>query len=203
MAKDVVLPLLGLTMEKGSVASWAKEEGDVVTKGDLLFEVETDKATQEVESQVSGYLAKILADVGDVLPVGTIIALIAETHEELEEIQSGRFSVEEYMCSLKDVKTSAGQKSVSDTGIQSKEEQDSSSTKPFPKKGEKVPVSPAARRVAAEHGLDLGQITGSGPRGRIMKDDVLKFLEASGTDSSTTEDEYLELTAIRRLTAEG
>ncbi|HBY92908.1 MAG TPA: hypothetical protein DEP84_02925 [Chloroflexi bacterium] len=199
MATDVVMPLLGLTMEKGTLVSWLKQEGDPIHKGEVLFEVETDKATQEVESQVTGFLAKILVEPGTTLPIGAMIAIIAESEAELRAIQQGSISVQEAVGSgparveLEERAPYQGEPTAPQAADQPTEA-------PTPVRG-RVPVSPAARRIAEEYNIALETITGSGPGGRIMQADVLQAIKARERVAAD-QSEYVELTPIRRLTAQ-
>jgi pyruvate dehydrogenase E2 component (dihydrolipoamide acetyltransferase) len=88
MAEELILPKWGLTMEDGVVHAWRKGEGDPVTAGEVLVEIETDKITTELESPCSGYLAKILVQSEETVPVGTLLALIAASKEEAAQLRS-------------------------------------------------------------------------------------------------------------------
>lgn len=88
MAENVILPKWGLTMEEGTVNSWVKQEGDTVTEGETLAEVETDKINNELPSPVSGVIAKILVPAGETIPVGTVLAIVAASAEEAEAIRN-------------------------------------------------------------------------------------------------------------------
>lgn len=88
MAENVILPKWGLTMEEGTVNAWVKKEGDAVTEGETLAEVETDKINNELPSPVTGVLAKILVEAGETIPVGTVLAIVAASAEEAESIRN-------------------------------------------------------------------------------------------------------------------
>ena len=134
MAKDVVMPALGMAQETGILVQWLKSEGDPVEKGELLMEVETDKATMEVEAPAAGTLANVTAAVGDEIPVGEVIALILAPGEEAPEEA--------------EVPARAG----------------TSAAPPAAKEGAATPATPLATRVAGDHDVDLAQVTGSGKR---------------------------------------
>ena len=87
MAEDVILPKWGLTMEEGTVRAWLKQEGDPVSEGETIGEVETDKITNELVAPISGILAKILAQADETVEVGTVLAIVAATAEEAEQIR--------------------------------------------------------------------------------------------------------------------
>jgi pyruvate dehydrogenase E2 component (dihydrolipoamide acetyltransferase) len=150
------MPKWGLTMKEGKISRWLKAEGDAVRKGEPLFEVETEKITNVVEATSGGVLFQIVAPAGTVVPVGAVVAVIAEPGEQparIEGIQMGEI----------------------------REGAPSSGTKPAPPKPEApaekkfMPASPAARRLAKDLGVDLARVSGSGPGGRITEADVQRF----------------------------
>jgi pyruvate dehydrogenase E2 component (dihydrolipoamide acetyltransferase) len=151
----VILPKLGLTMDEGRVIAWHKKEGDRVEKGQVLFEVETDKANMEIESAVSGVLRRILAPANTTAPVATVIALIADTADEpLPAVAEAIPSVAQAAPSLAERVPSVAVASL------------------LPADGERVRSSPAARKRAQELGVDIGALRGTGPGGRINIEDV-------------------------------
>lgn len=166
MPTQILMPALSPTMEEGTLAKWLVKEGDTVSAGDLLAEIETDKATMEFEAVDEGVIGKLLvAEGSEGVKVNTAIALLLEEGESANDMDA----------------PSPGSKA--DTPKQDKSDDDkapasadSASAKalPAPQKsdGERIFASPLARRIAADKGLDLTQITGSGPRGRIIKIDV-------------------------------
>lgn len=156
MATDVLMPKWGLTMKTGKLARWFKAEGDRVAKGEVLFEVETDKITNSVESPAGGILARILVSAGQTVPVQTIVAVVAEPGEA--PVQSAD-SDQPAATPLKPA-PSADKPKPDDRRRRAR---------PF------VRATPLARRMARERGIDLAEITGSGPHGRITKADVMAF----------------------------
>jgi pyruvate dehydrogenase E2 component (dihydrolipoamide acetyltransferase) len=182
MATEVVMPQLGMTMTEGTIVRWLKNEGDHVEKGELLLEVETDKTVMEVEARESGVLGRILVGSGVTLPVGQTIALIIQPGESLPPLP-----------------TPIASPSV--TGEKEAPSAQSSLLAPTPAEGEPeagIRASPLAKRMAREHGIALAKVSGTGPRGRITEDDVLRALQAK----AEVEDELRELNRIRKLTAE-
>jgi pyruvate dehydrogenase E2 component (dihydrolipoamide acetyltransferase) len=159
MISKVIMPKLGQTMEEGVIAQWAKKEGDRVEKGDILLEITTDKATLEVESYASGFLRKIIAQEGETLPVTQVIAYIADNMEE------------EIPKEVKDKRTEA--KKVEEEKEEVKEEVEKPPVR-LEEQETKIKISPLARKLAQEKGVDLTKIKGSGPGGRIVKEDILK-----------------------------
>jgi pyruvate dehydrogenase E2 component (dihydrolipoamide acetyltransferase) len=166
MAKAIIMPQVGQDIKTGIIVEWCVKENDYVNKGDIIAIVESDKATFEVEAYESGVLLKILYDAGAEVPVLDPIAYIGESGEDIEELEST------------DVSTN---KTIEITP--SRKEKVEKETKLTRKSG--AAVSPAAKRVAREYGVDLSEITGSGPDGRILKQDVLAAAEDRGqkTDS--------------------
>ncbi|TMC27339.1 MAG: 2-oxo acid dehydrogenase subunit E2 [Chloroflexi bacterium] len=150
----VILPKLGLTMDEGRVIAWHKKEGDRIAKGEILFEVETDKANMEIESPASGYVRRILLPVDASAPVATVIGLISDTADEP-------------LPSLSEVVPSAAQATPSVAAATP-----SVAAMTPPSDGERVRSSPAARKRAQELGVDIASVRGTGPGGRINIEDV-------------------------------
>ena len=153
MPYEVKMPQLGLSQDSGTIASWLRSEGDAVAKGDALFEVESDKATLEVEAAASGYLSGIRAGSGAEVLVGDTIAEIVETREDVAEfaepIPSGKPSVAAGPESVKAVSTPA--------------EAAAASTSAAPGgTSRRILASPKARRLASERGIDLAALRAQG-----------------------------------------
>ncbi len=171
MAIEIFMPALSPTMETGTLAKWMVKEGDSVANGDIIAEIETDKATMEVESIDDGVVAKLLvADGTDDVPVGTIIAILAEEDEDvaaaLKEApkvvaaspEAAPKAVETAPTPLKAVAPSPKDTMTSDSRIK---------------------ASPLAKRLAAGAGIDLKTVTGTGPYGRIIKRDIESYASPS------------------------
>jgi pyruvate dehydrogenase E2 component (dihydrolipoamide acetyltransferase) len=158
MAVEVVLPALGLTVEKGTILRWIKNEGDAVTKGESLYEVEADKVTTEVESPASGILRKILVPEGVEVPILTVVAVITKKAESLPE---------KYL-SMEVPKPEEKIEIPISPQVQEPPVQVSAGPK-------EIKAPPAARRLAKERGIDLISIRGSGPGGTILLKDVESF----------------------------
>ena len=165
MATSIVMPQMGYDMQEGTVVRWLKHEGDEVSRGDVLAEIETDKATVEFEAYVSGVLRKIVAQEGVVIPVGELIAVIGDRDEPIPD-------------------------DVADSGSQADTTSDltasgaGGATRPAPQPAALAPAgevraSPLARRIARERSIDLALVTGTGPGGRIVEQDVLDYREAA------------------------
>src|SRR5512136_609824 len=158
MPVEVVLPALGLTVEKGKILKWLKKEGETVAKGDSLYEVEAGKVTTEVESPGSGVLKKILIPEGLEVPILTVVAVITGANEPLPE---------KYLAM--GVREPERKKEVRPPVVQEPAVLVTSGP------GE-IKAPPAARRVAKDRGVDLRSIQGSGPGGTILVKDVESFL---------------------------
>ncbi len=165
MAVSVVMPALEMAQETGKLVSWLKKEGEPVKKGEMLLEVETDKAVVEIEAQSDGVLGGVTANTGDVVPVGQTIAWLLKPGESVPQLgtptQTGR--------------TGAAAKPAAAAAAAAVP------TAADPPSAAGARISPKARKLAREHGLDLSTITGSGPGGEILADDILK---ASAAESA-------------------
>lgn len=190
---------LSPTMEQGMIVSWCKREGDEIEKGEILYEVETDKANVEVESPRRGYLRKVLVGVNVPVPVNTPIAVIADSMEE----------------------------DISGAMVEAKEKEkivEESKEKPLPVQIEiaskpgldgRIKISPIAMRIAKEHGIDPAILRGTGPGGRIIKEDIEKAIserqkslsppsaQANGfTPTPTVLYKDIQLTKMRKVIAQ-
>jgi len=172
MPIEILMPALSPTMEEGTLAKWLVKEGDTVSSGDLLAEIETDKATMEFEAVDEGTIGKILIEEGsEGVKVNTAIAVLLEEGESADDIEAGGSSASGEAASPK---SEAAEKP--ETGDSNKPASDTTETKapaaPTDSDGGRIFASPLARRIAADKGVDLAGISGSGPHGRIVKVDV-------------------------------
>ncbi len=161
MAMSVVMPALEMAQETGKLVSWKKKEGEQVKKGEMLLEVETDKAVVEIEAGGDGVLSGVTAKVGDVVPVGQTIAWLLKPGEAVPtggaQAQSGR-KMESAPAASAAAAAPAAPEPASVAGAK---------------------ISPKARRLAREHGVDIAKLKGSGPGGEILADDILKAAQAA------------------------
>ncbi|HLY93909.1 MAG TPA: dihydrolipoamide acetyltransferase family protein [Gaiellaceae bacterium] len=155
MASEVKLPRLGQGMESGTIVKWLKSEGEAVEKGEPLYELDTDKVTQEVEAEASGVLLKIAVSEGEV-EVGHTIGFIGDKGEDVPEAADG---------GVRPQPVTPPEPTADTAGSDPSRSADSTTNG-------RVKASPLARRLARERGLDLGQIRGTGPEGRIVAEDV-------------------------------
>ncbi|WP_421991416.1 pyruvate dehydrogenase complex dihydrolipoamide acetyltransferase [Qipengyuania sp.] len=177
MPTPIKMPALSPTMEEGTLAKWLVKPGDTVEAGDIMAEIETDKATMEFEAVDEGTIAAIQVEEGtEGVKVGTVIAMLAEVGEDLEEAAAAAPSKD----AQSDADRSPAEAGASNDDAQPKEAPASAGarkeTAPKPS-GDRIIASPLAKRIAEQKGLDLSSIEGSGPNGRIVKADV----ESAGT----------------------
>ena len=220
MATEVKLPRLGQGMEAGTIVRWLKSEGDTVEKGEPLYELDTDKVTQEVEAEAGGVLLKIAIPEGEVA-VGKTIALIGEAGEEVteafgegEDEQPGAAESDEAdesaekpaRAPARDAEREAGREASAEAPT---EPQQQATTNGQPEaNGGRVKASPLARRIARERGVDISALSGTGPEGRVVAEDVERAA-ASGTPTAAParaaapsgEVEIEKLTSLRKTIA--
>ena len=189
MASEVKLPRLGQGMEAGTITKWLKSEGDTVSKGDPLFEIDTDKVTQEVESDFDGVLLKIALPEGEA-PVGQTIAWIGTPGETVAEPAAGAVAPA--------ASTSVPREAPAPPSSASAPAEAQSN-------GGRIKASPLARRIARERGIALESLTGTGPDGRIVAEDVERGRVAAPAPAAAPvvsgEVESIPLTNIRKTIA--
>ncbi len=191
MATDVKLPRLGQGMESGTIVKWLKAEGDTVEKGEPLYEVDTEKATQEVEAEASGVLLRIAVQGGEV-PVGETLAFIGERGETSAS--------SDVPSELAREQAAAPEPVEDDTPLRAGVNGAGESTG-------RIKASPLARRMARERGVDLANLTGTGPEGRIVAEDVERAAvsepatPAAAPREVLPEVEQVPLTRIRKTIA--
>ena len=167
MITEIILPKLGQTMDEGSIVEWMKQEGDAVQRGDVLFTVESDKATLEVEATKRGYLRRILVPAGEAVPVLSPVGLITSSLDE----EIGTCGME---VSGDAVETDQGSDLAAESSGMLAEAADLTSGP-----GERrIFVSPRARGAARDSSIPLSLVTGTGPNGRIVERDVLAYVES-------------------------
>ncbi len=172
MAEIIEMLALSPTMEEGTLVEWLKKEGDSVEEGEIIAEIETDKATMEMESFFDGTLLKLLASPGDAIAVGAPLAIIGEPGESIDDV-------------LAELESGGGSSKPEPAEEPAEEEtstpEASSSTPAAPSRsGDRIFSSPLARRMAEEKGIDIASLQGSGPRGRIIAADVEQAEKSGG-----------------------
>ena len=192
MAHEVKMPKVAMAMNEGTVVEWEQAEGEAVNKGDPLLTVETEKVAYDLESPASGLL-HILTPPGETVPTETLIAILAEDEAELATLQAG-------------TATSTSEPSAPEAPATT-----TAATTATPS-GERIKASPLARKIAAQEGIDLSRVTGTGPGGRIKKRDVVPLIgrrevgpvvvNAPAVDRPLIERARIPFTGTRRKIAE-
>src|SRR5262245_42760051 len=198
VADQVILPRLGQGMESGTIVRWLKAEGDEVKKGEPLYELDTDKVTQEVEADVGGVLLKILVSEGEV-PVGTPVAFLGEAGEEVPQVEAAPATpaAEE----PEPVPEPAAEPAPESRAERTMDIERTVAT------GGRIKASPLARRIARERGIDLAAVTGTGPEGRIVAEDVERAAVGGPRPAPAAAParpgtvERVELTSLRKTVA--
>ena len=180
MATEITLPRLGQGMESGVIVRWLKQEGDSVSKGEPLYELDTDKVTQEVEAEVDGVLQKIVVSEGEV-EVGATIAIV-ETNGDVpagarDAPESGAEAEPVEAAEVEPASRSGTEAAEQASAVEPAAEAGASGEAPqappdAPRDGARLKASPLARRIARERGVDLASVSGTGPEGRILAEDV-------------------------------
>jgi pyruvate dehydrogenase E2 component (dihydrolipoyllysine-residue acetyltransferase) len=209
MADEVKLPRLGQGMESGTIVKWLKSEGDQVEKGEPLYELDTDKVTQEVEAEVAGVLLKITVAEGEA-DVGTTVAVIGEQGEDVPDVEEGEAAQTVDEDEQEEGSPGPAREEERERGREAgASEQVTEIRAPAEGNGAgaRVKASPLARRIARERGIELGSLRGTGPEGRVVAEDVERA--AAGATAPTTpsapvatgEVERVPLTSVRRTIA--
>ncbi|HVY77745.1 MAG TPA: dihydrolipoamide acetyltransferase family protein [Solirubrobacterales bacterium] len=185
---EVVMPRLSDSMEEGTILQWLKQVGDEVAVGDELVEIETDKANMAYESDVAGTLGEILVQEGETVPIGTPIARVGEGSEALSRDGEGSAASSAGPVAAGDPPPPAVAEASSGVGPPTAPpaEEAINAAPPGSDGGGRPKASPIARRLAKERGLDLSELQGSGPGGRIVKADVEKAGASVGADGGGT-----------------
>ena len=206
MAVNIEMPKLSDTMTEGTVVSWKKAEGDAVEMGDIIAEIETDKATMEMEAFDDGVLAKIIIAEGGKAPVGSLLAILAEEDESIEDAIAGAGDAAPAAAApAAEAPAAASAAPVAAAPTVSSD-------------GSRLKASPLAKKIAVENGVDLASVAGTGAGGRIIKEDVLNAKSAPAPVSApaaspapaaqaispvaSAEDQKLPLSSMRKIIAD-
>lgn len=217
MAKDVIMPALGMAQETGVLLRWLKAEGEQVSKGEPLMEIETDKTTVEIEAPASGTLANIAAAPGDEVPVGEVIGVIlapgesapppsqsssltggAEVPAEVLATPVAERIAREHNVALAQVKPQGGRVQKEDVLAYLRAQPAASPAKSVGR----IPASPKARRLAAERGLDLSAINGSGPEGAVLAADVVAAAQSQPEPEPSPQEQTLPVSRMWQVMVE-
>lgn len=185
MPIEILMPALSPTMKEGNLAKWIKKEGEKIKAGEVIAEIETDKATMEVEAVDEGILAKILVTEGtENVAVNSCIALLLENGEDKKLLDgySIKASTEKTQDNTNNIENKKSQPTAIHHNNQSNLIQENSQIKE-PTESQSIKASPLAKRIAREENIQLSQISGSGPKGRIIKDDILDFIKGGSNIS--------------------
>ncbi len=199
MAKEIRLPQLGQTMEEGTVVNCLVKVGDEVKKGDVVFEIETDKATLEMESPAEGFVKYILAELDETYPVGAPLMVLGDKHEDVP-----RSFVDSLEAGGEAAKPTEA--APAEQGAAAEPGEKAQPGPAPPKPAGKVLASPRARKLASELGVDLATVTGTGPGGKITEQDVQKAAGAGPAEKVPADEPRpgatIPLNRLQRITAE-
>lgn len=209
MATNIEMPKLSDTMTEGTLVKWLVAEGDTINAGDILAEIETDKATMEMESFESGTLGKIYVQAGEKAPLGAVLGVLVEDGEEAPATAPGGDGAG-------DSAAAADEADSTDDSAPSSEIASDAPVATHNADGQRIKASPLAKKIAAKKGIDLAAIKGSGPGGRIVRADVESAQPGSASATAAAApaaqavasmpaaagDQRLELSGMRRVIAE-
>ncbi len=193
MAIKFGMPSLGHTMEKGKVIEWLKQEGETLNKGEPMVVIETDKVVTEVEAPVDSVLVRILVGQEEERPIGATLALLSSPGESLSEADIQQLLGDEQPAEA--AAAPAVAEAVAPVAV-------SAPAAAAVAAGERVKISPVARKLAQEKGLDPAAMTGSGPGGRITKEDVLRAADAAAAPAAVAAGERVKISPIARKLAQ-
>jgi pyruvate dehydrogenase E2 component (dihydrolipoamide acetyltransferase) len=214
MAETITMPKLGFDMQEGTLVRWVRNEGENINKGDVLAEIETDKATVEVESSASGVVRRLLVDQGAVVPIGAAIAIVGGQDEQISEQVAQASNTGKPSAPAE--KASKAVQEPKGTAQQAEASTPAARTQPAAEAGP-IKASPLAKKIARDASVDLARIQGTGPGGRVIRKDVEALLaggKAAGPAAKTSffpapataavvshEDEIITPTKLRQIIA--
>ena len=191
MSLELIMPKLGMSMEEGTLVEWLKEKGAPVKKGETIAVISSDKIEKDIESPGDGFLIETMADINDVVPVGQPIGYIG--HENEQVIQGKSESIEA--------------RAETATAVEVLERPEEA----IPKKRSKIRISPAAKKLASKEGINVDELTGTGPNGRVTRVDVEKAMQMKESEPSEKRDREnspekvskpMKMTGMRKVIAE-
>ena len=214
------MPKLSDTMEEGVIAKWNVKEGDKVSSGDVIAEVETDKATMEVEVFDDGTILKIMAEEGEAIPLGGLIAIVGEEGEDISDLVDGSGDGEKAAKETKSESKESEKEKKKESGdsddfdpilgdIEKSDSEESPTTDSASDNG-RIKASPLAKKMAEEKGIELSSVKGSGPDGRIVKRDIESYqpkeekksaVSASAGSFDSEESEDVKISQMRKTIA--
>ena len=193
MITEITMPSMGADMTEGTVVKWLKSEGDAVQRGDKIAEIETDKTVVEMEVYTEGTLRKIIVDSGTKVPVGELIAFIGDPSDDLPEISINNEPDQQATNLPEDSPktTSAPENPLNNSDDLNEKYSQNLST--LDSDSSLVKASPMAKRLAKERGIDISQIPGTGPGGRITKNDILNYSSPVISENLSLKDKNISL----------
>ena len=213
MAEKIEMPKLSDTMEEGVIAKWNVKEGDKVESGDVIAEVETDKATMEVEVFDSGTVLKIMVGEGDAVPLGGVMAIIGEEGEDISDLLEGLDGNGEPSEKKEEKDSEDKEEKKEKTDSEDEDEsfdpilEDVNGQEKSTDDG-RIKASPLARKIAEDKGIDLKNVKGSGPDGRIVKRDIESYepkkaekKDAAAVTFDSEESEDIKISQMRKVIA--
>jgi pyruvate dehydrogenase E2 component (dihydrolipoamide acetyltransferase) len=199
MAETISMPKLGFDMAEGLLVRWVKKEGESVNKGDILAEIETDKATVEVESSASGVVRKLLVEAGTIVPIGDAIAIIGSADEKIDAPASGAAPKAEPKVETKPA-PKADEKPAPSQPATAPVQQAAAPVQTGP-----VKASPLAKKIASDRNVDIARVQGTGPGGRVVRKDVEAAIAGGGKSTPTKafvpvsyDDKVIQTTKLRQ-----
>ena len=212
MATRIDMPQLGLTMETGTILQWLKAVGDTVEKGQPVVLIQTDKVEYEVESPAAGTLLKVVAQEGAELPVGSLMAVIGEAGEDVSSLLGAAPAAPAAAASGQSREPRAEshepRAESRDGGVAhpAAQPEPRAASVPVRAPGERVKISPVAKKLAQEHGIDVATLSGTGPEGRIVREDVERAIAAESREPRAASrekagviPESIPLTGVRKV----
>ena len=188
MATRIDMPQLGLTMEKGAILQWIRTEGEQVTKGQPVVLIQTEKVEYEVEAPAAGTLLKVVAKEGEELPVGGLMGILGQPGEDVSALLA---------VSAAEPRATGPAPSKDNHEPRATSQEPGAGTPHQP--GERIKISPVAKKLAQEHGIDIVTIAGTGPEGRIVREDVERVIAAGGAAPTAVVPEVIPLAGIRKV----
>ncbi|KFJ58716.1 e3 binding domain protein [Brucella neotomae 5K33] len=191
MPINITMPALSPTMEEGNLSKWLVKEGDKVAPGDVIAEIETDKATMEVEAVDEGTVAKIVVPAGtEGVKVNALIAVLAEEGEDVAAAAKGAGAAPKAEAPKEEPKPAEAKKeAAAPAAAPAPARSEQPAVAPAVNKGERVFASPLARRIAKDAGVDISAVKGSGPHGRVIQRDVEAALASGGAKAVSAQAE--------------
>lgn len=193
MITEITMPSMGADMTEGTVVKWLKSEGDTVQRGDKIAEIETDKTIVEMEVYTEGTLRKIIVDSGTKVPVGELIAFIGDPSDDLPEVGINNESDQQTPIHSDDSSNITNPPENDLNNSVDLNESDSQTPTKLDSDSSLIKASPMAKRLAKERGIDISQILGSGPGGRITKNDILNYSSPNISEGLTLKNKNISL----------